>query len=143
MASPPHDFGKRRPTVPVSPAPPVKRSRHVALLLTGAFAVGGTAYALTPHERCQPAGPAVAAPSPPISGMTTPPSPAAATTTCGSHYAGSGHGGSGGGWWSRSSFYGGSSASSGPSTASGGGETSRGGFGGFARAISAHFSGGS
>jgi hypothetical protein len=131
MASPPsHDFGKRRPAVPTSPSAPVKRSRHVALLLTGAFAIGGSAYALMPRDNCQPNSPGMAAPSSPT-----------AATTCGSHvYSGGGHGGSGG-YWSRSNFYGGSSASSEPSAASGTTETTRGGFGSFARAISAHFSG--
>ncbi|MGA8902145.1 hypothetical protein [Bradyrhizobium sp.] len=128
---PPTEFGKRKPAVAPVASPPVKRSRHVALLLTGTLAVGGSAYALMPRENCQPNGP----------GMSAPSSPAAATacTSRASSWSG-GHGGSGG-WWSRSGFYGGSSSSSGTSTASGSTETARGGFGGFARSIAAHFSG--
>jgi len=142
MASPPSkQFGKRQPAVPASPSPPVKRSRHVALLLTGSFAVGGAAYALMPHERCQPASPTMAAPLSPTPGVTAAPSPT--TTGCGSQGYSGGHGGSGGYWSRRTSFFGGDSASSsGASSASSAGETSRGGFGSFARAIGAHFSGG-
>lgn len=121
------EFGKRRPVVAAAtPSPPVKRSNHVALLMMGTMAVGGGAYALMPRHNCEPNGPAMAAPSSPD-----------AARNCSSSYSG-GHGGYGGGW-SRSSFYSGSS--SGASTPSGTTETSRGGFGGFARAIAAHFSG--
>jgi uncharacterized membrane protein YgcG len=129
---PPVEFGKRKPVVPPVASPPVKRSRHVALLLTGTLAVGGSSYALMPRENCQPNGPGAAAPS-----------SAATATTCTSRTSSwsGGHGGSGG-WWSRSGFYSGSSSSSGTSTASGSTETARGGFGGFARSIAAHFSGG-
>src|SRR5579871_291542 len=134
MASPPsNQFGKRQPATQPSPSPPVKRSHHVALLLTGAVAVGGTAFAVMPHQRCQPAGPAVAAPSTQTPGTAT---PSPTTTNCG--YSGGGHGGSGGGYWSRSSFYGGSS-STGTSTGSGSTATTRGGFGSFGSL----FSGGS
>jgi uncharacterized membrane protein YgcG len=131
MASHPPEFGKRRPAAPaLSPSPPVKRSSHVALLMMGTLAVGGGAYALMPRANCQPTG----------SGMATPSSPEAAA--CASRASSSGgHGGSGG-WWSRSSFYGGSSSSSGTSTSPGATETTRGGFGGFAHSIAAHFSGG-
>src|ERR1700684_3837425 len=118
MASPPPDFGKRKPSTPAVASPPVKRSRHVALLLTGTLAVGGTAYAvMPPRQNCGPASPAAsAAPSPPISGMTAPMSPTP-VTSCGS---GGGHGGGGsGGWWSHSNYYGGSSSA---------GNTSWGGF---------------
>jgi hypothetical protein len=47
MASPPPtEFGKRKPApIPAAASPPVKRSSHVALLLTGTLAVGGSAYA--------------------------------------------------------------------------------------------------
>jgi hypothetical protein len=136
MASPPKEplkeplkeFGKRRPAAPVVASPPVKRSGHVALLMMGTMAVGGGAYALMPRQNCQPAGPGMAAPASPEM--------AAACTRSSS---GGGHGGAGG-WWSHSNFYG--SSSSGTSTASGATETTRGGFGGFARAFSAHFSGG-
>jgi hypothetical protein len=127
------EFGKRRPAAPATmPSPPVKRSRHVALLLMGTMAVGGGAYALMPRQSCQPGGPGMAAPSSPE-----------AAQACASRTSSSsgGHGGSGG-WWSRSSYYGGSSSSSGTSTVSGATETTRGGFGGFAHSIAAHFSGG-
>jgi hypothetical protein len=137
MASPPkeapREFGKRKPAVPPAESPPVKRSRHVALLLTGAFVVGGSAYALMPRESCQPNGPGMAAPSSP------------GTVACTSRSSSSVWGHGGGGGWSRSSFFGGDSANPSSSTSTaqpGSGETTRGGFGGFARAFAAHFSGG-
>jgi hypothetical protein len=135
MASPPSEFGKRKPVIaPAASPPPVKRSRHVALLLTGTLAVGGTAYAVMPRENCQPASPsAVAGPAPPISGTAIQPSPASATT-CGSRWGG-GHGGSSG-WWSHSNFYSGSSSSSGTSAGAGSTTTTRGGFGSFAHLFS-------
>jgi hypothetical protein len=136
MAKPPSEFGKRKPVVaPPTASPPVKRSRHVALLLTGTLAVGGTAYAVMPRETCQPAAsPAMAGPAPPISGATT--QPATPVSTCGSRYSGSGgHGGSSGSWWSRSSFYSGGS-SSGTSSGAGSTTTTRGGFGSFAHLFS-------
>jgi hypothetical protein len=130
MESPPRGgFGKRKPAVPVVASPPVKRSGHVALLVMGTMAVGGGAYALMPRGNCQPTSP----------GMAAPASPEAAAACARSSSSG-GHGGGSGGWWSHSNFYG--SSSSGTSTASGASETTRGGFGGFAHAISAHFSGG-
>jgi hypothetical protein len=131
MDRPPHqDFGKRKPEPVVAASPPVKRSRHVALLLTGTLAGGGASYALTPQQNCEPGSP----------GMAAPASPQAACAPRGSS-SGGGRGGSGS--YSRSSFFGGesSSASSSGSTSSST-ETSRGGFGGFARAFAAHFSGG-
>ncbi|SHN79210.1 hypothetical protein [Bradyrhizobium erythrophlei] len=134
MATPPTEFGKRKPVVASpTPTPPVKRSHHVALLMMGTMAVGGGAYALMPRENCQPASPsAMAGPSPPISGTTIQPSPTPATT-CGSRWGG-GHGGSGS-WWSHSSYYSGSS-SSGTSTGAGSTTTARGGFGSFAHLFS-------
>jgi hypothetical protein len=130
MESPPRGgFGKRKPAAPVVASPPVKRSGHVALLVMGTMAVGGGAYALMPRGNCQPTSP----------GMAAPASPEAAAACARSSSSG-GHGGGSGGWWSHSNFYG--SSSSGTSTASGASETTRGGFGGFAHAISAHFSGG-
>src|SRR5580704_14168399 len=128
MESPPPkkslaEFGKRKPAAPVVASPPVKRSRHVALLVMGTMAVGGGAYALMPRGNCQPNNP----------GMAAPASPEAA---CARSSSSGGHGGGSGGWWSHSNFYG--SSSSGTSTASGASETTRGGFGGFAHAISAH-----
>jgi hypothetical protein len=129
MESPPRGgFGKRKPAAPVA-SPPVKRSGHVALLVMGTMAVGGGAYALMPRQNCQPTSP----------GMAAPASPEAAAACTRSSSSG-GHGGGSGGWWSQSNFYG--SSSSGTSTASGASETTRGGFGGFAHAFSAHFSGG-
>ena|SRR3984885_11020836 len=133
MESPPPkkslaEFGKRKPAAPVVASPPMKRSRHVALLMMGTMAVGGGAYALMPRGNCQPNSP----------GMAAPASPEAAAA-CASR---SSTGGGSGGWWSHSNFYSGGSSSSGTSTASGTSETTRGGFGGFAHAISAHFSGG-
>jgi hypothetical protein len=134
MAKPPaRDFGKRRPVVAQTGAP-VKRSRHVALLLMGTVAIGGGAYAITSGRNCEPKSPGMAAPSTPQTG-----------TECSSrgYSSGGGHGGS----WSRSSFYGGNSSlsgssSSGPSSEAGSGSVTRGGFGSFAHAFSAHFSGG-
>jgi hypothetical protein len=130
MASPPPtEFGKRKPApIPAAASPPVKRSGHVALLMMGTLAVGGSAYALMPRQNCEPTSAGMAAPASPE---------AAAACASRSSFIGS-HGGSSG-WWSHSNFY---SSSSGTTTASGTGETTRGGFGGFARAISAHFSGG-
>jgi hypothetical protein len=125
-------FGKRRP-VTVQPAAPVKRSRHVALLLTGTLAIGGGAYALMPGENCAPSQPGMASPS---------------TAGClprGSSSSSGAHGYSGGS--SRSSFFSGdsgsgrSSASTSASEAGSGGVT-RGGFGSFAHAFTSHFSGG-
>jgi hypothetical protein len=125
----PREFGKRKPVAVTPAAPPVKRSRHVALLLTSTLAVGGSAYALMPRENCAPSGPGMAAPSSPEA--------AAACASRNSSSSGS-HGGSSA-WWSHSSFYGGSTSSPGTATASGATETTRGGFGGFARSF---FSGG-
>jgi hypothetical protein len=99
--------------------------------MMGTLAVGGSAYALMPRESCQPNAPGMAAPSSP-----------AAATTCTSSSSSGGHGGSGGSWSRRGFFSGDSASPSGTSTASGSTETSRGGFGSFARSIGAHFSGG-
>jgi hypothetical protein len=113
------EFGKRKPVVPLA-APPPKRSGHVALLLMGTFAVGGSAYALMP-EGCAPASPTMAAPK-----------ASQSSGGCFPH-------GSSGGFHSRSSrFFGGDSsgpsASATSSDAASGGFT-RGGFGSFARAF--------
>jgi uncharacterized membrane protein YgcG len=133
MAEAPIEFGKRRPVIDPATSPPVKRSGHVALLVMGTMAVGGSSYAYMTRQNCQPNNPAMAA--------LASPDTAAACASRTSWWSG-GHSSSGGsGWWSRSSFYGGNSSSSGSSTSSGPTETTRGGFGGFARAISAHFSG--
>jgi hypothetical protein len=131
MAKPPtRDFGKRRPVV-AQAAPPVKRSRHVALLLMGTVAIGGGAYALTPGQNCEPKSPGMAAPSSP-------------QTSTGCSSRGYSSGGGHGGWWSRSNFYGGDSASGRSSSSSASSEAgvTRGGFGSFARAFASHFSGG-
>jgi hypothetical protein len=56
------EFGKRGP-IASQPAVPPKRSSHVALLLMGTFAVGGSAYALLPRQNCQPFSPGMAAPA--------------------------------------------------------------------------------
>jgi hypothetical protein len=111
---------------------PPKRSGHVALLLMGTFAVGGGAYALMPHRNCLPSPPGMAAPAVSQTG-----------TDCSQRGTswGSGHG-----YSSRSYFFGSDSTSShsasGGSSDAGSGGVTRGGFGSFAHAISAHFSGG-
>jgi hypothetical protein len=130
--TPAREFGKRRPA-PLEPVPAVKRSRHVALLLMGTFAIGGGAYALMPAENCEPKAPGMEAPSLPQSGAGC----GRGSTTS------STHGGSGG-WWTRRGFFSADSTSdaSNPSAASEPGGVTRGGFGGFARAFAAHFSGG-
>ncbi|MGF6426733.1 MULTISPECIES: hypothetical protein [Bradyrhizobium] len=127
------DFGKRRPVVPAVPTPPrpdapSKRSNHVALLLMGTLAVGGSAYALMPRPNCQPVPPGVTAPG---VAAPVPPQPGVDCTA-----RSSSSGGSGGS--SRSSFY--SSSSSSGSSSSSSSSVSRGGFGSFAHAFG--FSGG-
>jgi hypothetical protein len=126
-------FGKRRPAA-VQPAAPVKRSRHVALLLTGTLAIGGGAYALMPGENCEPNLPGMAAPGPMQAGC----SPRGSSSSSG------GHGYSGGS--SRSSFFSGDPSSGGSkgvsSSDAGSGGVTRGGFGSFAHAFTSHFSGG-
>jgi hypothetical protein len=122
-------FGKRRP-VAMPAAPPVKRLNHVALLLMGTFAIGGGAYALMPSENCGAGRPGIAADL---------------QTGAGCSPRSSSSGGSGGSS-SRSNFFSGDSSSgrspSGTSSDSGSGGVTRGGFGSFARAFTAHFSGG-
>jgi hypothetical protein len=101
----------------------------------GSLAVGGGAFAMMPRENCEPKS----------GGMAEPALPQGASE-CGPRRSssGGGYGGSGGSW-SRSSFFNADSASSrssaGSSSESGSGEATRGGFGGFARSIAAHFSG--
>jgi hypothetical protein len=125
--TPKREFGKRRPVAIRAVAEPVKRSSHVALLLMGTLAIGGGAYAVMPGESCEPKGAGMA-------GVECPPRGSSS----------GGHGGSGGSW-SRSRFFDGDTssnrASSGTSADSNSGVT-RGGFGSFARAFAAHFSGG-
>ncbi len=121
------DFGKRRQVSlpPSQLSPPAKRSNHVALLVMGTMAVGGTAYALMPRE-CTPATPGA------TPGLSTP-------SECPPHGSSSSYGGS------RYSYFSGGSSGSTPaatSDASSGG-VRRGGFGAFAHSFSSHFSFGS
>ncbi|MBV9564092.1 MAG: hypothetical protein JOY90_27150 [Bradyrhizobium sp.] len=119
MAGRPIEFGKRGQTH-LPPAPGPKRSHHVALLLMGSFAVGGTAYAVMPREACAPPSPGMAAPALPQSGVA-----------CTSRSS------SGGYSRSRYGFFSGgdSSHASASSSDAGEGHVSRGGFGSFARAF--------
>jgi hypothetical protein len=120
------EFGKRRPLPPLT-TPPVKRSSHVALLLTGAIAVGGSAFALMPRTpACEPASPGMAAPA-----LLQP------DGACVPHGSSSGSGG-GSGHGSYFGSFGGNSESRGGSTAvadASAGQVTRGGFGSFARAF--------
>jgi hypothetical protein len=131
---PSKEFGTRRPPAVQSPAAPVKRSGHVALLLMGTVAVGGGAYALMPSENCQPNRPGIAAPP----GQPNDCAPRSSSSSSG----GGGHGTSGGSSSSRASFFGGDSSSGSSSGSSDAGHVSRGGFGSFAHAFTSHFSGG-
>jgi hypothetical protein len=54
------EFGQRK-RVAIQTARPVKRSKHVALLLMGTFAIGSGAYALMPSENCEQNRPGMAA----------------------------------------------------------------------------------
>jgi hypothetical protein len=121
-------FGTRMPA-PVPVDAPVKRSKHVALLLMGSLAIGGSAYALRPADNCEPKQPGMASELQTGGG-------------CGSS-SGGGHGGSGGSASRRGLFSDDSASSRSPSAtapeANSGGVT-RGGFGSFARSMAAHFS---
>jgi hypothetical protein len=132
---PTREFGRRAP-VAIQPAAPVKRSHHVALLLMGTFAVGGSAYALMPGESCQPSAPGMAAPAASQAGAACAPR---------GFSSGGGYGGSGN-YYARNNFFSGDSSSGRGSAAapsdSGSAGLTRGGFGAFARAFTAHFSGG-
>jgi hypothetical protein len=129
----PVEFGKRRLIVPTSAQPAAKRSGHVALLLMGTLAVGGSAYALMPRQTCGPTPPDASAPA-----MAAPALPQTANVSCSSS---SSHGSSGSGSRrsSRLSFFGGDSSSSHSSSAAssdtGSGGVTRGGFGGLAHAF--------
>jgi hypothetical protein len=127
---PTSEFGKRRPAA-IETVQPVKRSRHVALLLMGSLAVGGSAYALMPRQNCEPNRPGMAGPSGPQAGAECPPR---GSSSSGSHV-------SSGGAWSRRNFFSGDSAPGGASEV-GSGNVTRGGFGSFARAFALHFSAG-
>lgn len=122
---PKQPFGKRRPvSVPQSPGPPPKRSNHVALLVMGTLAVGGTAYALMPRE-CTPAQPGT---------MPTVSSPSECPPRGSSS---SSHGSSRYSYWSGNSSGGSTSATT---TDASSGTVKRGGFGSFAHSFSSHFS---
>lgn len=119
---PKHEFGNRRPA-PTAPPQPQKRSGHVALLVMGTLAVGGTAFALVPRQRCEQPSPGTAA--------------AQDRRDCIS-YGSSGSGG--GGRWSHYSFFSGdsssrSSAATSSSTSDSSSHVTRGGFGSFAHAF--------
>ncbi|MBS0529329.1 MAG: hypothetical protein JSS22_08070 [Proteobacteria bacterium] len=149
MARPPAEqFGKRR-LPPLEPQPPVKRSGHVALLVMGTLAVGGGAYAMMPKNNCDPKRPDIAAAAAPGQPQPDPACQSRRWSSSGGH-------GYYGGSSSRTGFYGGDSSASHSSSGysygnalsgsngshAGGGGIARGGFGSFAHAISAHFSGG-
>ena len=125
-------FGKRPPPAAES-GRPAKRSGYVALFLMGTVAVGASAYAMMPSEKCDPNDPTLTSEQ---------------RTACQSRRSSSSSGGHGYyGGSSRSSYYGGdssshSSSTSGSSSNIGIGHTTRGGFGSFGHAIAAHFSGG-
>jgi hypothetical protein len=118
-------FGKRQ-GAQLPPAPGPKRSNHVALLVMGTLAVGGTAYALIPAETCPPPSPGMAAPAP-------------GATTCTPRGWSSGR--SGYSHYSRWGFFdSGSSSHDSSSRGSSSGTSqeshvSRGGFGSFGRAF--------
>ena len=118
-------FGKREAAYTTQQVKTTKRSGHVALLLAGTVAVGGGAYALMPGENCAPNQPGMAVP---------------ANAGCSPRGSSSGSGGSRYGFYSGDSPAG--TASSGASSDSASGGVTRGGFGAFARAFTAHFSGG-
>ncbi|CAL75375.1 conserved hypothetical protein [Bradyrhizobium sp. ORS 278] len=131
MAEQRPEFGKRRPLPPPPATPPVKRSGHVALLVMGTLAVGGTAYALMPHQpSCQqdPETPTMAAQP--------------QTGDCNTRHSGGGSGGSGSSRWG---FSGGDSDSRGGGSShvadASSAHVSRGGFGGFGHGFG--FGGGS
>jgi len=126
---PPSQFERRSQHVSAPSSrlpPPGKRSNHVALLVMGTLAVGGTAYALMPRE-CTPAAP----------GTTPGLSTAAECPPRGS--SSSSHGGSGGSRYGYSSA-GSSGATPAATTDAGSGGVKRGGFGAFAHSFSSHFS---
>ena len=116
------EFGRRRPNrSPDLPPPPAPmRSKYVALLVMGTFAVGGGAYAMMERENCQPV-------PPPAPGMAAPPSQGGCASRS---WSSSGY------HSSNFHFFGGNSSggSAGGSEAASG-SVSRGGFGGFARAF--------
>jgi hypothetical protein len=118
--APKREFGKRRPVA--APPEPLKRSNHVALLMMGTLAVGGTAYTLMPRQSCEPASPAMAA-------LAQPQGDAACSDRRSSGGGGHGGGGGGGGSSRSSDDYPGRTSSEARSG------VTRGGFGSFARAF--------
>ncbi|WP_315837742.1 hypothetical protein [Bradyrhizobium prioriisuperbiae] len=116
----------------------MKRSGHVALLLMGTAAIGGTAYSLMPSETCTPERPGITRPdgSPAECGQRS----SSSSSGGGSHSSSS----SG----SRSSFFSSDSSSTqsdsthAASGDAGSSHVSRGGFGSFAHSFASHFSGG-
>jgi hypothetical protein len=109
-------FGKRKGDAP-EPTPPAKRSGHVALLVMGTLAVGGTAYTLMPRQSCELAAPGMAAPGLPQG-----------DTACTDRRS---SGGGGGGGSSRSS----DDSPGRSSSEARSGSVTRGGFGSLARAF--------
>jgi hypothetical protein len=100
----------------------VKRSGHVGLLVMGALAVGGGAYALMPRENCGPSPPGMAAPALP-------------QTNAGCGPRGSSSFGGGYGRSSSFGFFGGDSGRSSSATTADSSGVTRGGFGSFAHAF--------
>ena len=78
----PREFGKRGAAAALH-TEPVKRSHHVALLLMGTLAVGGSAYALIPKENCEPKGAGMASPSLPQAGAECSPRRSSSTSHVG------------------------------------------------------------
>jgi hypothetical protein len=118
----------------------MKRSSQVALLLMGTVAVGGTAYAVMPHETCQPG---VVQPDGQLSQASQNCNRSSSSSSSGSGRYSSGWSSSSSSSSSHPSYFA-SDGRSGPGSSSGGDHSSsssgvsRGGFGSFA----SHFSGG-
>jgi hypothetical protein len=132
MTEPTKQFGKRKPEPVYEEPPSRKRSNQVALFLMGTMAIGGGAYAMMPHEQCDPNRPAVE------QSACHQNSSSSSSSSSGSHCYGGG--GSSSASSARSNFAstGSSSSSTGYSGSASSSSVSRGGFGSFA----AHFSGG-
>jgi hypothetical protein len=117
------DFGKRRPLPPPG-APPVKRSGHIALLLMGTLAVGGSAYALMPRQQnCAQQA----------SEETTSPAQSQTTGDCGSQRSSSHSGRSS--HWGFFSSNSDNSSSAGHASEASSSHVARGGFGSAAHAF--------
>ena len=125
-----------------------KRSAQIALLLTGATAVGATNYAFTPRGGdCQPTNPASQTAAPVAGSQTAAANPTPCREPRRWYSSSSYHGGSSHWFWGGSSssanttrsgtsvaFSGGSSPAA---VASGGSSVARGGFGATGHAVSA------